>query len=241
MQQQWLKRVLIPCWVIYILACILLFVVACYVLGGMSARVSNKAISNATGGLLVACCIITVGFVISEIVQLARERLGPVFHLCSNLLKLLIWIIYLLLAMIGAANSTQESTSLMSLSVTLVLIATSLAQLIYGSVVLHRHRMDKRPAMLQSDSTESGTSSTQDSISKSRSIEQRDLDPEKPELYGDNINRNDDPHQQHPPAGSRSARNLAELDGAPVVELDSEKPVSELPAKEKAKIVYEEA
>lgn len=72
--------------------------------------------------MLVAFTVVTVGLVAYEIAQLARERLGPTSHLCSALFKLIVWIIYLLIAMVGAANSTQMSTSIMSLVVTLVLM-----------------------------------------------------------------------------------------------------------------------
>lgn len=77
---------------------------------------------SATGGMLVAFTVVTVGLVAYEIAQLARERLGATAHLCSSLFKLIVWIIYLLIAMVGASTGTQMSTSVMSLAVTLILM-----------------------------------------------------------------------------------------------------------------------
>lgn len=77
---------------------------------------------SAAGGLLVACCVVTVGLVIVEIVQLAHERLGPALHLCSSLLKILIWIVCLLVALLEGGYSSLVTTSMASLIIILLVM-----------------------------------------------------------------------------------------------------------------------
>lgn len=50
MSQRWLKRVLIPCWVINILSSVLVFVIACFVLGRMEKRVYYTGASRCVVG-----------------------------------------------------------------------------------------------------------------------------------------------------------------------------------------------
>lgn len=130
------KGVNITAWVLQFLVCIILLGASAwllwlagendYELGGYS------GLFVAAAGLQIAITGLNIVFNIVEIVLIAKKRMPPALYLTSACIKTTIWAIIFILNLV--------SLSVISIILTLVLLATSLLQLIYGAILVHRKR-----------------------------------------------------------------------------------------------------
>ncbi|KAI1867445.1 hypothetical protein JX265_007247 [Neoarthrinium moseri] len=149
----WRKAQLVPCWVLQCLASGI-FLIAAGLLIAAAAYVSQHSVDSdytyygytaddlakfaaISGGVIFALAIITIIFDIIECVLYARRTLSPVLLLVFAVLKTLAWGVYFVLAIIAAASGTFSWVDFL---LSLVLVATSLVQLVFGAKNTHRKR-----------------------------------------------------------------------------------------------------
>ena len=133
-QQPWLKRVLIPFWVVQILLMSILIGVNAWVASSdyydysnnrqvtqkssfpmpfhQHARVDTDYLPNTRSGILVmtfACVNITV--IIIEIILFARRRLYPLTYLIFQVLKTTLWVVLFIMTVIGVARNARRAIS----------------------------------------------------------------------------------------------------------------------------------
>ncbi|KAK3689445.1 hypothetical protein B0T22DRAFT_536364 [Podospora appendiculata] len=144
-----MKRVLVPFWVVRII--VMLFEIALYafVIGvvasyyhdhrglvqqyGDNASVNTLIAVLAVIMTLVAICLILD---IVCIVKRARRTLSPRFFLIVNVIQTTLWVIWFVMSMIGA-------NSPLSIGVAVIIFLSFLGLLIYSSVIFHRFRKGK--------------------------------------------------------------------------------------------------
>ncbi|KAK2000823.1 hypothetical protein LX36DRAFT_397583 [Colletotrichum falcatum] len=138
-----LKRVLIPFWVIRILVMVLEIIVYAVAVAFSS---SNKDELNDIGGsnstastliailvvilVIIACCLILD---IICIVKRSRRTLSPRFFLISNVIQTTVWLILFILTIIGGRSA-------LGFIIAIVIFASFLGLLIYASIIYHRFR-----------------------------------------------------------------------------------------------------
>lgn len=144
----WLKRVLIPLWVIQLIFTILVLLSASVGLGvwqenadDFSEEYDNtedveKAIKIGAG-VYIAVSSVTILFNIVEIVLFARKRLNPIVAVVLNSITTLIWVVIVILAIVALV---QSGVSVLGFIFFLVITATCKGKLLYASMVLHRYR-----------------------------------------------------------------------------------------------------
>ncbi|KAK4546177.1 hypothetical protein LTR36_002314 [Oleoguttula mirabilis] len=88
-------------------------------------------------------CSISIIFDITVIALLARHKLTPVVYLVLQCIKSVFWTYIFVADIIGAVRYRYETG--FSFIFTTVLFCTSVGQLAYGSVILHRKRKGKLP------------------------------------------------------------------------------------------------
>lgn len=172
----WRKRYLLPCWIFQILGSIVFVVIASLLLvaaeyvrehqrsdsagfqysywGYNSSELIDYA--RITGAVVLALSVGTILFDIIEIILYARRRLNPIVLLSFACITTLVWGAYFVIALMGAAAG---SPSILDILISLVLMATSMAQLIIGAVFTHRVRKGlflKRKSYNKNASVESG-------------------------------------------------------------------------------------
>ncbi|EMC91422.1 hypothetical protein BAUCODRAFT_328240 [Baudoinia panamericana UAMH 10762] len=138
----WLKRVLIPIWVIEIIwfiviavfAGIDLFVYEEY-LDGEDAYVVE--VLDIAAVVLLAAAVISIIFRITEIALFARHRLSPVVYLVLHCIPGAFWIFIFVADIVEAVQGYQSGITFVFST---VLFLTTLAAVIYGSIVVHRNR-----------------------------------------------------------------------------------------------------
>lgn len=81
----------------------------------------------------------TIIFDIVEIVLYARKRLSPVVAVVLNTIATLVWAVFFILSLIGAARRRAA----LGFIWVIVILATCLGKLIYTSVILHRFRRSR--------------------------------------------------------------------------------------------------
>ena len=85
----------------------------------------------------MALSAFTIILDIVEIILAARHKLRPVGNIVMQVIKSIIWTFYFVGTIIGIARGGASG---LSIFLVLILFLTCMAQLIYGSVILHRHR-----------------------------------------------------------------------------------------------------
>ncbi|KJX95814.1 hypothetical protein TI39_contig1021g00019 [Zymoseptoria brevis] len=152
----WLKKVLIPFWVLQSLVALIYLGLSSASLGLWQSRVNDTdyyysssygssrnyadAVDTAfsiSAGILIGLTALTVLFNIIEMILFGMKKLSPVTMVVFNSLNMLIWTVLLILVIISAVS--VRGTALGFVFV-IVLCATSLGKLIYSSIMLHRHR-----------------------------------------------------------------------------------------------------
>ncbi|KAH7027774.1 uncharacterized protein B0I36DRAFT_327877 [Microdochium trichocladiopsis] len=133
----WRKAINIPAWVIQFLVCIIYIGISAWALtlvsGSRTVVSGSLATALAAGaGINIGIGLLTALFDILEIVFIAKGVMKPAIYLSFACIKTLIWVILFILACLSAAAA--------SILLTLAAAATCIAQLVYGSIVVHRNR-----------------------------------------------------------------------------------------------------
>ncbi|KAI0121235.1 hypothetical protein BJ170DRAFT_152359 [Xylariales sp. AK1849] len=149
----WRKRQLVPCWILQVI-CAAIFALAAGLLLAAAGYVSNNSVdldyqyygyseddlvayAAITGGVILAFALFTVIFDIIEAILYAKRKLNPVLLLTFACLKTLAWGIYLVLTIVSAAKG---SFSTLDFLLSLILVGTSVIQLIFGAKFTHQKR-----------------------------------------------------------------------------------------------------
>ncbi|KAJ1327824.1 regulatory factor X [Microdochium nivale] len=134
----WRKAVNVPAWVIHFLVCIIYIGISAYTIAvfqkHLKGSVDNTVASAfaAASGINIGIALLTIVFDVIEIVLIAKTVMKPAVYLSFACIKSLIWIILFGLACVSIAPA--------GILLTLAVAATSVAQLIYGAIVVHRNR-----------------------------------------------------------------------------------------------------
>ncbi|KAK3347889.1 hypothetical protein B0H65DRAFT_423277 [Neurospora tetraspora] len=137
-----LKRVLIPFWVIRIII-MLLELVACGLLVAVIALQQDELESDFGGStvntaiaivavdmtLVVLCLVLDIVCIVKR----SRRTLSPKFFLITNVVQTTIWVVFFILAMIGARTAG-------TIILGIVIFISFVGMLIYASVIYHRFR-----------------------------------------------------------------------------------------------------
>ncbi|KXJ91289.1 hypothetical protein Micbo1qcDRAFT_195416 [Microdochium bolleyi] len=133
----WRKAINVPAWVVHFLVCIIYIGISAWAIAvtqQLKGRVgSDVAKALAAGaGINIGIALLTIIFDIVEIVLTKKGTMKPAVYLSFACIKTLIWLILFVLACLSLAAA--------GILLTLAVAATSLMQLVYGSIVVHRHR-----------------------------------------------------------------------------------------------------
>ncbi|KAF2212585.1 hypothetical protein CERZMDRAFT_97082 [Cercospora zeae-maydis SCOH1-5] len=147
----WLKRVLIPLWIVQLIFVTILLVLFSFSLVIVRDyqdyaddydvdRISKPTYRafNGVAAVYIALCALTILFDLTEIILLARRRLSPKVVVAFNSLLTLVWAVILILQIVGTAVGARASA--LGFIFIIVVLATALGKLIYSSVILHRSR-----------------------------------------------------------------------------------------------------
>ncbi|KAI2603847.1 uncharacterized protein GGS25DRAFT_505664 [Hypoxylon fragiforme] len=144
------KSVNITAWVAQFVVCIILIISSALVLKMVGAMDNNddgqyneeteyeNAMSEYSGlltsaaGLQIAITGLTIILNIAEIVLVAKKRMHPALYLSSACVKTTIWAVIFIMNLI--------TLSVISIILTLILLTTSIVQLTYGALLIHRKR-----------------------------------------------------------------------------------------------------
>ncbi|EFQ32866.1 hypothetical protein CGRA01v4_07798 [Colletotrichum graminicola] len=141
-----LKRVLIPFWVIRI--AIMLFYIIIYSAAAAYASANKNALfdggstSTTVIAVLVVILVIVVCCLILDIiciVKRSRRTLSPRFFLISNVIQTTVWLVLLILAVVGIRSP-------LGFIIAIVVFASFLGLLIYSSIVYHKYKKGYAPA-----------------------------------------------------------------------------------------------
>ncbi|KAI1372340.1 hypothetical protein F4677DRAFT_463348 [Hypoxylon crocopeplum] len=154
----WRKRDMLPLWILQML-CALIFAMVAGLLLASAAYIEShqrdsaydgigydsyrytrsQAIEYArtTGGVVLGLGLSTAILDVVEIALYARHQLSPVLLLSFACVKTLVWGAYSVLSIIGAATG---AISVLDLVLGLVLMLTSITQIVLGAVNTHRKR-----------------------------------------------------------------------------------------------------
>ncbi|OHE98395.1 hypothetical protein CORC01_06391 [Colletotrichum orchidophilum] len=143
-----LKRVLIPFWVIRIAIMILEIILYA---ASIAIAASNRGTLNRIGddnrtagwvmGILAVIMVIIAACLILDvicIVKRSRRTLSPKFFLVANVIQTLVWLILFILTIIGGGSA-------FGFIIAAVILASFIGLLIYASVIYHRFRKGTLP------------------------------------------------------------------------------------------------
>ncbi|MCJ1407112.1 hypothetical protein MMC19_001182 [Ptychographa xylographoides] len=102
---------------------------------------SNNTTAIAIYAVILAIACIALLLSIAEIILFARHHLTPTKYFVFNLLKFLWWTSLLIIAIVDVI---RVSTYIFSFAISIAEWLIFLGSLIYGSVIFHRFRMEKR-------------------------------------------------------------------------------------------------
>ncbi|KAI1761237.1 hypothetical protein GGR53DRAFT_38646 [Hypoxylon sp. FL1150] len=132
------KGVNVTAWVLQFLVCLILLAASAWLLWLVNQDDYDSALSQyeglftAAAGLQIAITLLNIILNIVEIVLISRKSMPPALYLSSACIKTAIWAVIFILNLV--------SLSVISIILALVLLATSLMQLIYGAILVHRKR-----------------------------------------------------------------------------------------------------
>ncbi|KAK3621824.1 hypothetical protein LTR56_022560 [Elasticomyces elasticus] len=139
-KNMWLKKVLIPFWVfemIWLLATIVFGALGLYVLQDYEDKMDLKAALDIAAIIVLAMGSISLLFDIVIIILFARGKLSPVTYLVLSCIKSIFWIFVFA---IDIADAVRGAATGLAFLFSTVLFATSVGQVIYGAVIMHRKR-----------------------------------------------------------------------------------------------------
>ncbi|KAK3385517.1 hypothetical protein B0H63DRAFT_183712 [Podospora didyma] len=137
-----MKRVLVPFWVVRI--AIMIFEIGVYGLViGILARYNRKdrqyytkttvetaiAVAGVMIGIILLCLILDIVCIVKR----ARRTLSPRFFLIVNVIQTTIWVVLFILSMIGLSSP-------LGFIIAIVILLSFIGLLIYASVIFHRFR-----------------------------------------------------------------------------------------------------
>ncbi|OIW22499.1 hypothetical protein CONLIGDRAFT_219449 [Coniochaeta ligniaria NRRL 30616] len=138
-----LKRVLIPFWVVRILVMVVDIAAYGLVIGTIAAYkddLDDEFDGSQTTTTIIAILAVVMILILAClaldivcIVKRARRTLSPKFFLIVNVVQTLLWTVMFILSMMGARSG-------LSIILGIVVYLSFLGLLIYASVVFHRHR-----------------------------------------------------------------------------------------------------
>ncbi|KAF2433952.1 hypothetical protein EJ08DRAFT_19356 [Tothia fuscella] len=140
---RWMKRVLIPFWVIRCLLMVLLLVV--YIAAIVIIARNRDSFDDADIGkgsiaavaVLVVLLALCLSLDIASMVMFGRHNLRPKTFLIFQIVETTIWLVILVISIVGSVGRGNSALGLLLL---IILFAAFLALLIYASVIYHRTR-----------------------------------------------------------------------------------------------------
>ncbi|PTB48592.1 hypothetical protein M431DRAFT_10801 [Trichoderma harzianum CBS 226.95] len=202
-----LKRVLVPFWVIRIL--IMVVEVAIYAFGiGIIASNKDKidqrvftgslAVFAVMEGILVVCLLLDIVCIIKR----ARRTLSPKFFFATNLVQTTIFVVLFVLSILGGQT-------VLSLILNIAIVLSFIGLLVYASIIFHQDRKGTlrgsyTPAAQFAESTKLATSTHYDSsYTGAKSTEEKAFptsaayEPDRTRMYYDSPAHHspDDVHQ----------------------------------------------
>ncbi|KAK4196665.1 hypothetical protein QBC40DRAFT_286877 [Triangularia verruculosa] len=146
-ESPFLKRVLIPFWIIRILIMLIQIAVYALLVAGLGVykddlrRIIDEYNTHLTYEAILATSIIIMLIILLclildlvSIIKRARRTLGPKFFLITNIFQTLFYVVSFILSMIGARPSSLYAV------VNIIILLSFLGLLIYASVVFHQYR-----------------------------------------------------------------------------------------------------
>ncbi|KAM0811241.1 hypothetical protein AB5N19_11597 [Seiridium cardinale] len=150
----WRKRQLVPCWIIQGISVCVLGVIASLLVGASTIVLTTGGgkdgftwlglgvddlarVAIIVGSVLLAFCVLTLVFDITEAALYKRRRLSPTLLLAFSCIKTAMWITYLVFVVIAAAKG---SPSALDLVLGIILVTTSISQVILGAIYTHKQR-----------------------------------------------------------------------------------------------------
>ncbi|KAK5124029.1 hypothetical protein LTR85_002226 [Meristemomyces frigidus] len=146
----WLKRVLVPFWVVDLIWFLVILIFASMDVGLYN---EESGIDVIEAAVLLAMSSISMILDVTAIVLLARHKLTPVTYLVFQCVKTAFWTYPFIVDIVLSAHHYKTGLSFLF---TVVLFCTSVGQLAYGSITLDRKRKGKLPHRGQYTGVEGG-------------------------------------------------------------------------------------
>ncbi|KAK4176839.1 hypothetical protein QBC36DRAFT_3402 [Triangularia setosa] len=142
-----LKRVLIPFWIIRILIMLIQIGVYALLVAGLGVykddmrRIIDEYHTKLTYEAILATSVIIMVIILAclildlvSIIKRARRTLGPKFFLITNIFQTLFYVVSFILSMIGARPSALYAV------INVIILLSFLGLLIYAAVIFHQYR-----------------------------------------------------------------------------------------------------
>ncbi|KAK2595866.1 hypothetical protein N8I77_013658 [Diaporthe amygdali] len=143
-----LKRVLIPFWVIRIIIMLIyaaVYITALAAVGAFSDEIDDalneEGISRSSVKAIVAVMVVVLVIVllclildILCIIKRSRRTLTPRFFLITNVIQSVVWVVLMGLTLAGSAGSAAN------IIIPIIILASFLGLLIYASIIFHKSR-----------------------------------------------------------------------------------------------------
>ncbi|RYO93198.1 hypothetical protein DL764_008025 [Monosporascus ibericus] len=126
------KSINITAWVLQIIVCLIYIGLSAYVLSLVDDVGPYGGLFAASGGFHIGIGALTIVFNIVEMVLIGLKRMHPALYLTSACIKTLIWTIKFILSLLGLAP--------LDVVLALIVDGAAIAQLVYGSRLVHRKR-----------------------------------------------------------------------------------------------------
>ncbi|RDI77510.1 hypothetical protein Vi05172_g12504 [Venturia inaequalis] len=152
-QTQWLKRVLVPFWVIRVLAMALYEVTYILLLIIVAQNISYSDLEGGRGRYIasIVVVILFIGlcllFDFLSMIWLCRHSLRPKTFLIFQVIETTIWVVLVVLSIVGLAQirgSGYRRPSPLAYILQIILLISFVALLIYASIIYHRARKASR-------------------------------------------------------------------------------------------------
>ncbi|KAI0847056.1 hypothetical protein F5Y00DRAFT_242159 [Daldinia vernicosa] len=132
------KSINVTAWILQILVCLVLISASAWLLWISENRNLDDILGDyqglftASAGVQIAIAGLTIVMNIVEIILISKKRMPPALFLTSACIKTTIWGIVFILKVIAL--------SVLSIILVIILLATSLTQLIHAAIIVHRKR-----------------------------------------------------------------------------------------------------
>ncbi|KAJ9619906.1 hypothetical protein H2203_008180 [Taxawa tesnikishii (nom. ined.)] len=132
--KQWLKRVLVPFWILQTIFTCLMIASAALTLDSFE----HRHTSTAAFIVLLVFFVLCLAFVIVEVALYATHRLAPLAFVFMQIVKCVFWSVYWVIVLIVVAAYDEGAGGIVFVT---VVVLSVYGPLIYGSVVYHRQRL----------------------------------------------------------------------------------------------------